>query len=119
MEYLKKVSKFAIPAAMMTPFLALAAVNYPAGSELTLNKVQTLIETIANWLIVVGVVIAAIFIIWGGLRYMLARGDKTKADEAKKSILHGIIGAAVVLGVGVILNTTAALVTRSFFGAGQ
>ncbi len=120
MEKLKKIWKLAVPATLIfLPILSFAAVNLPTGTELTLAKIQQLIETLANWLIIIGVVIAVIFIIWGGIKYMTARGDEKKATEAKTAIFNGIIGAAVVLGVGVILRTTAALVTRTFFGAGQ
>ena len=121
MDSIKKWGwRLAVPAALISlPILTFAAANLPPGTELTLTKIQQLIETVANWLIIVGVAIAVIFIIWGGLKYMYARGDQTKATEAKESIYNGIIGAAIVLGVGVILRTTAALVTRTFFGAGQ
>jgi hypothetical protein len=109
-----------VPAALVAlPILSFAAVNLPTGTELTLTKIQQLIETLANWLIIIGVVIAVIFIIWGGIKYMTAGGNDATIKEAKSSIFNGIIGAAVVLGVGVILRTTAALVTRTFFGAGQ
>jgi hypothetical protein len=121
MNSLKKWGRrLVIPAALISlPILSFAAVALPTGTELTLGKIEQLIDTVANWLIVIGVVIAVIFIIWGGLKYMTARGDPKKAEEARSSIIHGVIGAAVVLGVGVILRTTAALVTRTFFGAGQ
>lgn len=120
MEKLKKIWKVTIPAALISlPILAFADVNLPTGTELTLSKIQQLIETLANWLMIIGVVVAVIFIIWGGLRYMAAGGDDAAVKKAKSTIFNGVIGAAVVLGVGVILRTTAALVTRSFFGAGQ
>ncbi len=121
MEKLKTwVRRLAVPAALVSlPILAFADVNLPVGTELTLTKIQQLIETVANWLIIVGIVIAVIYIIWGGVSYMAARGDAAKATKAKDHIVNGVIGAAVVLGVGVILRTTAALVTRTFFGAGQ
>ena len=70
---------------------------------------------IARFLIVVGVVLAVIFIVWGGIMYMVAGGDETKAEEAKSRIMNGVIGAAVVLAVGVILQTVAGLIARSFF----
>ncbi len=120
MEKLKKIWRLAIPAALISlPILSFAVVNLPTGTELTLTKIQQLIETVANWLMIIGVVIAVIFIIWGGIKYMTAGGDEKKSGAAKTSIFNGIIGAAVILGVGVILRTTAALVTRTFFGAGQ
>lgn len=120
MEKFGKVAKWAVPAALMAlPLLSLATVTLPAGTELDLSKIQAIIERIANFLIIIGVVIAVIFIVWGGIRYMMAHGDPGKAKTAKDSIIHGIIGAVVVLAVGVILNTLSAIITRSFFGAGQ
>lgn len=120
MDKKMKIARWAIAAAMLTmPFMSLAAVTLPEGSAIDLDKIQALIERIANFLIVIGIIIAVIYIIWGGIRYMTARGEPKKADEAKAAIYNGIIGAAVVLGVGVILRTVAGLVTRSFFGAGQ
>ena|SRR3989344_711602 len=121
MEYFRKIGKVAIPAAMLAmPFLTLAALPEPvspySGSELTLDEIETLINQIAQFLIVIAVVIAVIFIIWGGIKYMTARGDAKVAEEAKGTIINGIIGAAVVLGVGVILSTLSSLITRSFFG---
>ncbi len=122
MKKIKSITRFAIPAVLLAlPMFVFAqlGVNIPAGEALTLSKIEDIIRTVANFLILIGVIVAVIFIIWGGLKYMMARGDETKTKEATGAIKNGIIGAAVVLGVGVILNTTAALVTRTFFGVGQ
>lgn len=89
------------------------------GSAWTLDKVKSVINTIGQTMIILGVVIAVIFIIWGGINYMLAQGDPKKADTAKTQIKNGLIGAAIVLGVGVILQTISSLVTGQFFGAGS
>ncbi|MEX1064132.1 MAG: TrbC/VirB2 family protein [Candidatus Paceibacterota bacterium] len=127
MKKIKSIARFVTPVMLLMllvlPMLVFAQVttgtNVPEGSGLTLSKIEDIIKTVANFLILIGVVIAIIFIIWGGLKYMAARGDDTKVKEARGAIMNGVIGAAVVLGVGVILNTTAAVVTRTFFGAGQ
>ncbi|MBI2062701.1 MAG: hypothetical protein HYT61_00440 [Candidatus Yanofskybacteria bacterium] len=120
MDKMTKITRWAISAALVSiPFASLAAVNLPEGTALDLTKIQSLIETIANFLIVIGVVVAVIYIIWGGIKYMMARGDAAQVKDATTAIKNGIIGAAVVLGVGVILRTLAGLITRSFFGAGQ
>ena len=86
-----------------------------SGQALTLVEIENLIKRIAQFLIIVSVIIAVIFIIWGGVMYMAARGNEEQATKAKSTIFNGIIGAAVVLGVGVILQTLAGLITRSFF----
>ncbi|MBI2064047.1 MAG: hypothetical protein HYT65_03600 [Candidatus Yanofskybacteria bacterium] len=121
MEYFKKIGKVAIPAAaLLLPFMSLALDPLPApigpGSAWTVDRIESLIERIGNFMIFIGIIIAVIYIIWGGIKYMTAGGDAKKAEEARGAILNGIIGAAVVLGVGVILRTAAALITGTFFG---
>lgn len=41
--------------------------------------------------------IAVGFIVYGGFKYITARGDEKATEEAKKTILNAIIGLVVVL----------------------
>lgn|SRR3989344_6269090 len=86
-----------------------------AGAAIDLQEVEDLIRRAAQFLIVVGVIIAVIYIIAGGIRWIISAGNPEKVKAARGMVLHGAIGAAVILGVGVILQTVAILVTRSFF----
>lgn len=116
----KTILMLAIVVAVLMPVLVLGA-NLPlptpptSGEAIDLDEIEDLVKRIAQFLIVVSVIVAVIFIIWGGVMYMAARGDEDQAGKAKTTIFNGIIGAAVVLGVGVILQTLAGLITRSFF----
>ena len=106
--------------AVLAPVLVLAgALPTPTppttGQAITLIEIENLIRRIAQFLIIVSVIIAVIFIIWGGVMYMAARGDEGRVGTARSTIWNGIIGAVIVLGVGVILQTLAGLITRSFF----
>ena len=121
---MSKISKTTLVAlaviAVLMPVLVLAA-SLPTpmppttGQAITLNEIEGLVKRIAQFLIIISVILAVIFIIWGGVMYMAARGNEEQATKAKTTIFNGIIGAAVVLGVGVILQTLAGLITRSFF----
>lgn len=106
-------------AALALPFMAFA-LSTPSpvvgGTPITLAEIEDRIRQIAQFLIIVAVIIAVIMIIWGGVMWMAARGDEGMAKKAKATIWNGVIGALVVLAVGVILQTLAGLVTRSFFG---
>ena len=120
MNKIKKVGYISMVAlVLLMPVLVFAALPTPvppiSGGAVTLSEIQDRITQIARFLIVIGVVLAVIFIIWGGIAYMFAGGDETKATAAKDRIKNGIIGAAVVLAVGVILQTVAGLIARSFF----
>ena len=87
-----------------------------SGQAVTLSEIQARIQQIVQFLIVISMVIAVGFIVYGGIRYMMSGGNETKTKEAKKIVINGIFGAVIVLAVGVILQTVAGLVTRSFFG---
>ena len=122
MKKIQKVGYISMVAlVLLMPVLVFAALPLPTvpvgtgGGAITLAEIQDRITTIARFLIIVGVVLAVIFIIWGGIMYMVAGGDEAKAGEAKTRIMNGVIGAAVVLAVGVILQTVAGLIARSFF----
>ena len=120
MTKFKTVAKIGIgTATALMPVLVLAQLPTPtspyAGTPLTLADIQGLIETVARFLILISVVIAVIFIVWGGVMYMMAGDDTTKAGNAKTRIVNGIIGALVVLAVGLILQTLASLVNWTTF----
>lgn len=105
-------------AVLLMPVLvmAISAPTPPVGgAPVTLSEIEARIRQIAQFIIVVSVILAVIFIIWGGITYMTAGGDEGKAGAAKTRIWNGVVGAAVVLAVGVILQTLASLITRSFF----
>ncbi|OGZ71317.1 MAG: hypothetical protein A2998_02810 [Candidatus Staskawiczbacteria bacterium RIFCSPLOWO2_01_FULL_37_25b] len=115
-----KVAKAGIITAMaLMPMLALAQLPVPtspyAGQPITLLDIKDVIETIARFLILVSVIVAVIFIVWGGMMYMMAGDDAAKATAAKTRIVNGIIGALVVLAVGLILQTLAGLVNWTVF----
>ncbi|HEY4506802.1 MAG TPA: hypothetical protein VJH71_01385 [Candidatus Paceibacterota bacterium] len=116
-----KIARWVVAAAMLTmPFATFAVTIVPpdvttTGNPITLQDVENIITRVANFLMVIAIIIAVIFIIWGGIKYMTSRGDAKAAGEAKGIIINGIIGAAVVLGVGVILNTVRSLLARTFF----
>lgn len=85
---------------------------YGGGATVTTNTLQTILEQIANFLITAGVVVAVIFIVWGGVQFI--RG---KADEGKKILTNAAIGVAIIFAVGLIMNTIARVVQeRSLTG---
>ena len=118
-KYQKLARTGIITAMALMPALVLAQLPTPTspfgGTGITLTDVQGLIETVARFLILISVVIAVIFIVWGGISYMTAGDDTSKASAAKSRIVNGIIGALVVLAVGLILQTLASLVNWTVF----
>lgn len=114
-----KLSKFLKPllpvlmlALVLAPSMTLAQIDDPSETDVPIEgegldeaAISDLLERIANFLITIALIIVVIAIVWGGILWMTAGGDDSKAAKAKSTILNGIIGAAVIFFVGIILNT--------------
>jgi len=124
MNKIKNVAKIGVMTAIaLMPVLVLAQTLSPlplptspyTGEPVTLTKIQDVITSIAKFLIIISMVIAVIFIVWGGISYMTAGDDASRATAARSRIINGIIGALVVLAVGLILQTLATVVDWNTF----
>jgi len=100
---IKKVSYIIAFSLLFVPFFASAITR----GGWTLNDVVNFMDNIANWLYVGGFAIALIVIIVGGISYMTAGGNEDRQKSAKKTIITGLVGAAIILLAGIILDTLA------------
>jgi|JI10StandDraft_1071094.scaffolds.fasta_scaffold395288_3 hypothetical protein len=50
------------------------------------------------------VILAVIYVAYGGFLYTTSSGDSNKVNEAKSSILNGIIGLIVTLFIGLLFR---------------
>lgn len=89
--------------------------NLPPGRPITLDTLDYIIFRVSTFFISVSGVLALIFIIWSGITYMYAGDDTKKVETARARLKSGVIGAAIVFGVGVIIQTIASVVTLDFF----
>ena len=117
-----KISRYlvitAIAMLVLMPVFVLAqlpTVSPPVVPGTTLTEVENILRRVAQFILILGVIAALIFIVLGGVKWMRAGGDETKIKEAKTQIWSGIWGALVVIAIGLILQTLAGVVTRVFF----
>ncbi len=73
---------------------------------------STLIGKIMGWVLVIVAVIAFIYLIINGIKYITAGGDAAKATEARNGIVNAIIGVVIVLLAYVILRFAGSLGTE-------
>lgn len=60
------------------------------------------VQNIFNWAYTVAGIVAVIFIIKGGIEYVLSRGDTAKTQKAMRSIVYAVVGLVIVLLAAVI-----------------
>ncbi len=111
-----------VPVLSVLGYLAMAGVTLaanpalPSGNPLSLGEIGLRIVQVVDFIVITSGIIVTIFIIIAGIRWAIAGSDTTKVENAKQSFKAGIYGAAIILGVGVIVNTVEAIITRRFFG---
>lgn len=90
------------------PALAADAPTPPVdGKAITLSNLVNIAETLVDVFISVAALIMMGGIVYTGLQMILARGEQAAFAKAKQQLWYVIIGSAVILGVGLIMNTIA------------
>lgn len=82
------------------------------GQTITLADI---ISRVISILLFAAFVIALLFLIWGGIKWILSGGEKDQAGKAKETITSALIGIAVVLASWLLLNVVVQLLTGTSF----
>ena len=59
------------------------------------NLVASAPQFLVTLLFVVAVIVAIVFLIYGGIKWILSGGDKAKVEEARKTIIGAIVGLII------------------------
>ncbi|GEM_PF-1512083 len=66
--------------------------------------VTSVVARLVNWILTMSGVIFLVMFVWGGISFMIAGGDSSKADKARKVLVNSFIGVVIILGSYVILD---------------
>lgn len=81
---------------------SVVAITNPLNSSY--SSIPGLLGGLLNIVEYIGGICCAIWIIWGGFLFVKAQGNPDALSEAKKTLLHAVIGTAIILGAGAILT---------------
>lgn len=71
----------------------------------------SIVTTLINLALIIAVVIALFFLIYGGIKWVLSGGDKSAVESARNHIVAAIVGLTIALLAFFILN-----IIGGFFG---
>ena len=74
------------------------AVTLVLGNPIKAGTFGQVVEKLAELLVKIGVPIAAIFLVWAGLLFVMARGDDKKIIAAKSTFYWTVLGTALIVG---------------------
>lgn len=69
--------------------------NPLAGGNI--NDIPTLVESLLGIVLTVGVPLIALAVIYAGFKFVTAQGNPEKLEEAKKTLIWVVVGAAILL----------------------
>ena len=82
------------------------------GISLQFTSLTTLVDFVLNLVFGVGLALALLFVIIGGIKYITSQGDEGKATEARNTITNAVIGAVVIIAFRVLMNIAIQIVTN-------
>ncbi|MFH1186634.1 MAG: hypothetical protein V1697_00510 [Candidatus Levyibacteriota bacterium] len=72
--------------------------------ELNAGQFGKLVGTAITAVFVIAVIIALIYLIYGGVRWIMSQGDKSKVQEARSHIIAAVLGLIIVFLAYFIIN---------------
>lgn len=63
-----------------------------------------LITSLVSLFLILGIIFAFFYMIFGGINYILSGGDKTKTENARHQITYALIGLVVLFSVFAIVS---------------
>lgn len=70
------------------------------------------LNNVINYLLTIAGGIALIFIVMGGLQYMVSGGDEKAITNSKSTITYAVLGLVITLGAIFIINTALSVLIK-------
>jgi len=77
------------------------------------HRLCNLLWIVQQILYAVGIGLAGIMVVMGGITYMSARDDEAQTAKAKKMITNGLIGFAIVISFALIMGFVRGIVSQT------
>ncbi|MDG4813958.1 pilin [Micromonospora sp. WMMD956] len=74
------------------------------AQPLAANSISQVISNITDWIMGIIALVATMFLVIGGLRYMAAGGDPAQVEQAKGNFKSALIGYALAVLSPVVLQ---------------
>lgn len=102
---------FAAPLCPPGQFSSLCTIRIDQGSG------KNIVGNVITILLIIAIVLALIFLVLGGIRWILSGGDKGKIDQARSMITAAIVGLLLALLAFFIVNIISIVVTGHTFSS--
>lgn len=81
--------------------------------QLCAKEIGAVVSGFINLVFVVAILLALIWLIYGGVKWMVSGGDKSAVEEARNHVVSALIGLVIVFVAFFIINFLAQFLTGS------
>jgi hypothetical protein len=89
-----------------------AAPALAAGPDPNTKALETVIDNLRTWIIIILAGVATLFATVGGARYLMAGGDPAEIEKAKSAIKSALIGYALAILAPILLGVLQSIVGK-------
>lgn len=82
--------------ALATPALAQYNIGVTQPEQVKITDLGKLISTSISVAIIVAGILVFVFLVWGGLEWIMSGGDKGKVEAARNRIVNALVGLAII-----------------------
>ena len=68
------------------------------------QSISSIVTLVTNGLFIVATILAVVYLLIGGIRWITSKGDKMAVEAARKQIVAAVIGLVVVAAAFLIIN---------------
>ena len=101
-EKIKIAIRFLVSGMFLLPVAALAQFMPPSNTNLPSSSLFQIIQNVMLWLLGILGFVAVIGFVISGILYLVAAGDETAQERAKRAMIYSITGVIVGL-VGLVI----------------
>lgn len=91
-----------------------AGPNFAGLCNLKLEDSGKMTGAIIQLILIIGVLIALVYLVWGGVKWIMSGGEQAKIAAARAQIVHALIGLVIAFSAFMIIN----FVLYFFMGTG-
>ncbi len=78
------------------------------------GNVGALLTSIIAFAIAAAGLVFFFMLVWGGMKYSLARGDEKAVQDARKALTNAIVGLLIIVAAFIIINLVSLVGTGGF-----
>lgn len=93
----KKIISFTVIGLFLAASFAFSGNGTGLINPVNMNSISEVLNAIANWLLNIGLILAPLMFVIGGIMFVTAYGNATKIQSAKKLMIYTGIGIIIVL----------------------